>query len=228
MQASKKKRAQNNSVIYAIVAGSIITAIVVIFLLINGIGTPTVNVNYDAIPVTRTDDDAFVLGDPAAPLTLVAWEDFRCSHCLDYEPTLQQFIKDYVETGKVKFEFRMLQTASPDDTMFRLLQCTGEQQPDLYYKARYELFSMTARGWSAATSPRTFAERLDLNYSDILSCTSDVTQMATDSALAQSVGISGTPALATRDAAGRLTVVPQQQPSYNNLKTYIDGLLLLS
>jgi protein-disulfide isomerase len=222
---TKRKGAGQNNLIIAVIVGAI--AVAVGFIIINnlGLGAPAVDVNYEAIPVTRSEDGAFVAGDPQAPLTLVAWEDFRCGYCLSYEPTLEQFLKDYVETGKMKFEFRMLQTASPDDTIFRLAQCAGEQNPDKFYEYRHELFRMTSRGWSAANSPREFARNMNLNYDNLLDCAGGVTQIATDAALAQRVGVTGTPALALRRADGTLTLVPGQAPSYSALKTYLDAQL---
>src|SRR5512140_478773 len=50
--------------------------------------------------------DGVHLGDPNAPVKVVAYEDFRCSSCLSYsqaiEPTV---IQNYVDTGKVYYTY---------------------------------------------------------------------------------------------------------------------------
>jgi protein-disulfide isomerase-like protein with CxxC motif len=66
---------------------------------------------------------------------------------------------------------------------------------------------------------------MNLNYDNLLDCAGSVTQITTDAALAQRVGVTGTPALALRRADGTLTLVPGQAPSYSALKTYLDAQL---
>lgn len=47
------------------------------------------------------------LGDPAATVTVQAWEDFLCPHCQDWTSSVEpNLINDYVKSGKVRFEFR--------------------------------------------------------------------------------------------------------------------------
>ncbi len=185
-------------------------------------------IDYNNISVTRTDDGAFVLGNPDAKFTLVVFEDYRCSHCINYEPTIIRFLQDYVVTGDAKFEPRMLQTASPDDSVFRIAQCAGEHNPDKFFEYREELFNMTSRGWDAAKSPRKFASKFDLSYSDILSCTNNVTQIATDATLAQKVGATGTPYVMYRDELGNIKLLDiGQAPAYDQLKAFVDSILVL-
>ena len=60
------------------------------------------------VPPRVATGDGRVLGDPNAPVTLVEYADFQCPVCkraeLDLLPRIQ---KDYIDTGKVKLEFRM-------------------------------------------------------------------------------------------------------------------------
>ena len=55
------------------------------------------------IPQSRTEDGAFVLGDPDAPVTIVEFADFMCPHCQAYQTTVNRFIEQYVATGQAKF-----------------------------------------------------------------------------------------------------------------------------
>jgi protein-disulfide isomerase len=50
--------------------------------------------------------DGTNMGDPNAPVKVVAYEDFRCSSCLAYTQNIEpSIIKDYVETGKVYYSY---------------------------------------------------------------------------------------------------------------------------
>lgn len=221
--AQQEKRAQQNNIILGVVVVAVVLAIGLIAINFSGIGSGGPEVDFASIPVTRTQDGAFVAGNPDAPFTLVVFEDYRCSHCVEYEPTIQRYLKDFVETGKAKFEFRMLQTASPDDTIFRLAQCAGEQVPARFFEFREMLFEMAARGWNPASAPRDFASKANLNYSEILGCTAGVTQIATDANLAQEARVTGTPFLLYRDANGNLSSMPiGQAPNYDALKSFVE------
>src|SRR6188474_1184283 len=54
---------------------------------------------YADIPFSRTEDGAPVLGNPDAPITIIEFADFACPFCQRYEPTMQEFIQEYVATG---------------------------------------------------------------------------------------------------------------------------------
>lgn len=48
-----------------------------------------------------------VMGNPDAKVTLVEWADYQCPWCTRFNQTIEpEIIKDYVATGKIKFEYR--------------------------------------------------------------------------------------------------------------------------
>ena len=54
-----------------------------------------------------TIDDDFVLGDPAAPVTMIIFGDYQCPFCGQAHNTAEKQVREkYVKTGKVKMVYR--------------------------------------------------------------------------------------------------------------------------
>ncbi|MGC9385256.1 MAG: thioredoxin domain-containing protein, partial [Kosmotogaceae bacterium] len=48
----------------------------------------------------------FVLGDPNAPVKVVAFSSYSCGYCKIFSESLEKdFIEDYVDTGKVYYRY---------------------------------------------------------------------------------------------------------------------------
>ncbi len=66
---------------------------------------------------------ASVLGNPKAPVTLVYYGDLECPICKEFTlEVLPSIVQQWVRTGKVKVEYRSLQTATREPEVFRTQQ----------------------------------------------------------------------------------------------------------
>jgi protein-disulfide isomerase len=63
------------------------------------------------------------LGDPKAPVTLQYFGDLQCPVCKEFTlGALPSIIRQWVRTGKVKIEYRSLETATREPEVFKLQQ----------------------------------------------------------------------------------------------------------
>ncbi len=72
------------------------------------------------------------LGDPKAPLTVQYFGDLECPFCGKFTlGPLRSLIQDYVRPGRLKIEYRSLETATHDPETFKIQQvaalAAGEQ-----------------------------------------------------------------------------------------------------
>jgi len=76
-------------------------------------------------------DGAPALGDEKAPVTIVEFSDFECPYCGQHaNQVLPQIIKDYVNTGKVRYVIRDLPIESIHPQAFKAAvaaRCAAEQ-----------------------------------------------------------------------------------------------------
>jgi protein-disulfide isomerase len=162
---------------------------------------------YADIPQSRTEDGAFVLGDPEAPITIVEFADFMCPHCQDYHEVVLEFIDQYVATGQAKFEYRMFPVVSPEYSEFsaQLAECAAVQDEALFWPAHDLLYDLAASQQIDLTeTPATLAEVLEIDVDTLESCTETADQFETDTQVGNDVGVSGTPSVLVRLEDGSL------------------------
>lgn len=216
---------RRNLVILAGVATAVIVGLIAVVALAGGTGA---RIDYSAIEQTRFDDGGFVLGDPEAVVTIVAFEDFLCPHCQRYQPTIKAFIEEYVATGRAKFEYRMLPAVDPTFSQLtaQFAECAPEQDVS-FWTAHDELFAIASSERFSNSSSRTFASNLGLNYAELLDCASEADQVFTDSSLADQLGVSGTPTVGYRVNNGPIQYAANgggipQQPTLDQMATVVN------
>lgn len=224
-QKSKVKNSDKNQ--QMLIIGGIVAVVVILFGAVLFLANPSgKTLDYNNTYAERTDDGAFILGNPEAPITVVAWEDFLCPHCQNYQPTIKRFIEDYVLTGQARFEFRMLPISNQSGFIFSLVECAAvvEDDPSAFWPAHDAMFNLASTN-GANLDGGDFADEIGVSYGAMLDCASEVNQYETDRQLAGQFGdaISGTPAVAWRLNNGdiRLDII-NRQPTYEDLAGLVE------
>ncbi len=173
-----------------------------------------------------------VLGNPNAPVTLQYFGDLECPICkaftLGVLPTL---IPKYVRTGKLKIQYRSMQTATHEQETFRAQQiaalAAGKQNLawnyiELFYHEQGEEGSgyvtegylqglaqqvpgLNLPNWSAARNDQTFPE-----------------QLTSDAQTATQQGFTGTPSFLLGKSGG--TLQPFKPESFSEPSSYATAI----
>jgi protein-disulfide isomerase len=72
-----------------------------------------------AVLLAGIPQSANALGQPAAPVTLVYFADLQCPYCRDFSlEVLPSIVERWVRAGKLRIEYRALETATRDPDVF--------------------------------------------------------------------------------------------------------------
>ena len=70
----------------------------------------------------------FEIGNADAPITIIEYRSLTCSHCADFaNDVFPELDEKYIQTGKVKFEFRPFVLNAVDLNAFKLLYSIEEK-----------------------------------------------------------------------------------------------------
>ncbi|MDQ7027236.1 MAG: DsbA family protein [Anaerolineae bacterium] len=197
---NKVKNSEKQQTKLFVILGIVAVAVIAIgaFIALQN-NSDAIALDYSTIPQGRTEDGAFILGDPEAPVTIVAFEDFLCPHCQSYQTELHEILQQYVVTGQARFEFRMLPISETSRISFGLAECSDELEPNSFWDAHDTLFRIASTTRFNNASSRDFAEQMGLTYSDVLDCLATADQYETDGALANQFDeVTGTPSVGWR------------------------------
>ena len=125
----------------------VVVVIVAILIITSGGGTKTIKaetkeaskeVSVVDSTLSGTTEKANVLGNPNAPVTMQYFGDLECPICRDFTlGALPQIIQTWVKSGKLKIEYRSLETATREPETFRNQQAAmlaaGKQNLTWYF-----------------------------------------------------------------------------------------------
>ena len=90
--------------------------------------------------VLEVKENDFVVGDKNAPVTIIEYASLSCSHCADFHNnTLEDLIKEYVDTGKARIVFRDFPFNYPALIGSMVLRCIPEDVRYDYMNALFQL-----------------------------------------------------------------------------------------
>ena len=173
------------------------------------------------------------LGNPNAKVTMTYWGDLQCPVCAAFTQSsgFSQVLTNLVRTGKVKIDYRSVETATQDLPTFQTQQAAalaaGKQNrlwnfAELFYRQQQTENS----GYVNESFLTGLANQAGLNVSQWKTARSDpslVSQVNTDISSAQSQQVSSTPTVQFKGPKGSLTVpagIPtfqQMQQAYTNV-----------
>jgi protein-disulfide isomerase len=142
------------------------------------------------------------MGNPDAPVTIQAWEDFVCPACRQWTSTVEpQLITDYIKTGKVKMEFHQfpLSIHEPGSGMAAQASLCANDQGG-FWPYHNLLFPAQDQGQAGFTIDKlaAYAEQNGLDSKALLNCMSSqqYKQAITDSGnQAIALGLNATPSI---------------------------------
>lgn len=147
-----------------------------------------------------------VYGNPDAPLTIMEFADYQCSHCATFALSVKPLLDtDYIKTGRAKLVFHDFPSGQFPHSFLaaRAARCAGEQ--DRYFEYHDEVFR-TQMDWFDLESPagffRDLAAGLELDNRAFRRCLgsdryADV--VTANRALGTRLGVTGTPFVFVHD-----------------------------
>ena len=195
MAKSKKKKGVDPLLMIVIIF-VVFVAIIILPKLIssNTVATPKGRIHPNA--------NFNVMGDENAPLSVVIYSDFQCSHCYNfYNGAEEQFVQQYVSTGLATYEFRSFgNSMGPESSAAAAAAyCAGDQGKFWdFHDVLYENYSYGNAGGYSEKNLLKFGEKLDLNMDTFEACVVDgkyADRVAQDLVDGKADGVGGTPSI---------------------------------
>lgn len=141
-----------------------------------------------------------IIGNPAAPVTLIEFGDFQCEFCARFAKVTEPDVNaTYIQTGKANMVFKHFVTHGEDSiTAAVASQCANEQgQFWNFYKTAFENQGPENSGWANMENMKKFSSQISgLDKQKFNSCIDSQKYKSfvdNDMSLGVSLGMQGTP-----------------------------------
>ena len=189
---------------------------------------PTLNV-LAAAPSAAAQSQGYeghpTLGDAAAPVKIILFENFLCEHCKAFETSVfEQLERVYFSTGKAEAYYVNLAWGEADVVRAgRAGECTFKQNSAAFWDYKKALFAAQgAVGWATLGTLEQLAAAVPgLGAAELRTCVetgATQSEVARDLALADFIGVTGTPSVVIGDQGF-------EAPSFATLEAAIDTQL---
>jgi len=122
-----RREARRRSIIVTGVVAVVLAAVVGVFVMVDTLQRDATPPTAGGTPGTG-GNGAVTVGEAGAPVTIVAYEDFQCPACKQYEDANDPQLHQWLTAGKVKIEYHpiaFLDRASTDDYSTRALNAAA-------------------------------------------------------------------------------------------------------
>lgn len=172
-----------------------------------------------------------VLGDPGAPVKLVEFADLQCPICREHAlQVLPVIVRDYVRTGKVQIDLRMIPIIGEDSIVAERAAAGAAQQDKLWNFSDVFFYNQGQENSGYVTDA--FLQRIyrasgvDATKADAYAASAasgrDLEAAVT---MANRYRVDGTPTFLVGRKDGTLTKLDAEQNGADGLAAAIDGLL---
>jgi protein-disulfide isomerase len=142
---------------------------------------------YFLVPTEKSDELAItnqilmqngspLMGDPDAPITVVEWGDYQCTHCYRFHQSSKDLLlQEYVNVGKVNFVFRDFPLNGPDSMLAAEASYCADDQGKYwnYHDEIYKNWAGERTGWVNRMSLDRFAKTVNLDLVQFNKCLDD-------------------------------------------------------
>ena len=171
-----------------------------------------------------------VKGSADAPVTIVEFASVTCSHCKHFNDDLMPMVQEeFIDTGKIRLEFREYALNSVDVAIYAIAECAGEES---FFPIVEEVFAVQQKLIKDAQDGKAYDYLIELagrhgleTEEDLDACLSnpDMRQRLMDSmATGDEAGVTGTPSFLIN---GQLKRADSDFNSVDSLRAYLNRLV---
>ncbi len=141
-----------------------------------GGGDPSENVGGTPLGTPPEIDDDVILGDPDAPVTIIAFGDYQCPFCKKlFDESERQIRAEYIETGKVRMVYRDFPLDQPPQPLHPFARGAAEaaecaRDQGKYWAYHDKLFTLQSQLSSDPVFFEGIAVTLDLDMNSFRAC----------------------------------------------------------